>query len=683
VSGAFPGITFATFLFDLEARSDLAGGERKMTTRIRFFTMGVVWISAALGLFPFGAFAQQINSYEHKGTRTDAPFVTPFADIASAGPLTNVYIGNELSCQIRHTGDTALEFYPPATIPGDCGTFIAMGGILYAPDFVAHGVTATNNLGTKTVYTPISQTPVTGTGTSLDPYKVITIVGVAATGLTIEQTDTYVTGDEHYTTQVKIINGGANAASGVLYRAADAFLGGSDFGFGFGEIFGDRKAIGCSVNANNTPPGRIEEWIPLTGGNNYFQNFYATLWSTIGLKRAFPDTCTCASNLDNGAGVSWNFSIPAGGMATYGQVTTFSPLGREALVTSKTADSPSSLGGSQNGYTITIQNPNSAAVTLNTITDTLPAGFSYVAGTTTGVTTNDPGIIGQGLTWNGPFAVAATSSISLHFNVTVASGTDVYFNDAGGTAADDYNVVSTGPTAPIAVTALTPTSTATDTATPTDTPTSTATNTATNTATATDTATATSTATFTPTATATDTYTPTATNTATSTPTPSYSASKFVIGDTNAVVGNRVTYWGARWWKDNTLTGGSGPAAFKGYADATSSTPASCGGTWMADPGGSSKPPATVPPRISVLVASNITKTGSMITGNIVKMVVIQTEPGYGNDPGQTGKGTVVEVICPTTEVNREKKAVDADVGFVDRVASFFGEMRDWLFGAG
>ena len=49
-----------------------------------------------------------------------------------------------------------------------------------------------------------------------------------------------------------ISNNGADTASGVLYRAVDAFLGGSDTGYGFTEVFsGNRKAVGCSVNANN------------------------------------------------------------------------------------------------------------------------------------------------------------------------------------------------------------------------------------------------------------------------------------------------------------------------------------------------------------------------------------------------------------------------------------------------
>ena len=57
----------------------------------------------------------------------DAPAVTPFADIFSIGPLTHVWLGNELSCQVQHIADgTVHEFYPDDTIPGDSGTFIAM-----------------------------------------------------------------------------------------------------------------------------------------------------------------------------------------------------------------------------------------------------------------------------------------------------------------------------------------------------------------------------------------------------------------------------------------------------------------------------------------------------------------------------------------------------------------------------
>ena len=44
-------------------------------------------------------------------------------------------------------------------------------------------------------------------------------------------------------------------------------------------------------------------------------------------------------------------------------------------------------------------------MTLNSITDMLPQGFSYIAGSSTGATTANPTVGGQTLTWNGPFTV--------------------------------------------------------------------------------------------------------------------------------------------------------------------------------------------------------------------------------------------------------------------------------------
>jgi uncharacterized repeat protein (TIGR01451 family) len=389
-------------------------------------------------------------------------------------------------------------------------------------------------------------------------------VEVPETGLVIQQTDTYVTGREYYTTDITITNNGASTASGILYRAADAFLGGSDTGYGFTEVFsGNRSAVGCSNNANNTPADKIEEYIPLTGGNNYFQDKFDTVWSAIGSKMPFPDTCACSILKDNGLGISWNFSIPADASATYSHVTTFSPLGREALVPSKTADSPTSPVSTLNGYTITIQNPNANDVTVSSIADTLPAGFTYVPGSTTDATTNDPLIAGQMLTWSGSFNVPAHGSISLHFAVIVADTPGDYFNEVGGSAQASYNVISTGPTAKITVTAA-PTPTPTPEESPAPTATATATATAMATSTPTATATATATATFTPTATATATFTPTATATATFTPTPTATATPTpTISPTTLTVAPASGVYGGTVNLSATLTSSGSPVGSK------------------------------------------------------------------------------------------------------------------------
>jgi uncharacterized repeat protein (TIGR01451 family) len=123
-----------------------------------------------------------------------------------------------------------------------------------------------------------------------------------------------------------------------------------------------------------------------------------------------------------------------------------------ALTTAKTADSATVAAGGQDGYTITISNSNQTAVTLTSFTDSLAAGFTYVAGSSTGATTADPTISGQTLTWSGSFSVPAGGTVSLHFNVTAPNtGGGPFYDNAGGTATGG-SVTPTGPTAPVTVT---------------------------------------------------------------------------------------------------------------------------------------------------------------------------------------------------------------------------------------
>ena len=120
----------------------------------------------------------------------------------------------------------------------------------------------------------------------------------------------------------------------------------------------------------------------------------------------------------------------------------------------------------------------------------------------------------------------------------------------------------------------------------------------------------------------------------------------FVIGDGDAALEAPVTFWGAQWWKLNTLSGGTAPAAFKGFANTPSSPPA-CGTGWSTPPGNSSgPPPAPLPSYIAVIVASHATQSGSQISGDTAEVVVVKTTPGYAPDPGHAGTGSVVAVVC-------------------------------------
>ncbi|HEV2378139.1 MAG TPA: hypothetical protein VGS19_38990 [Streptosporangiaceae bacterium] len=119
----------------------------------------------------------------------------------------------------------------------------------------------------------------------------------------------------------------------------------------------------------------------------------------------------------------------------------------------------------------------------------------------------------------------------------------------------------------------------------------------------------------------------------------------FVIGNGNSAIGTAVTFWGAQWAKDNTLSGGSAPNSFKGFEDGAN--PPRCGSGWTTDPGNSTPPPSgSLPSYMGVIVSSSITKSGPTISGDTPHIVVVTTNPGYQPNPGHAGTGTVVAQAC-------------------------------------
>lgn len=120
-------------------------------------------------------------------------------------------------------------------------------------------------------------------------------------------------------------------------------------------------------------------------------------------------------------------------------------------------------------------------------------------------------------------------------------------------------------------------------------------------------------------------------------------AGSFVIGDQGIGPGTPAYFWGAKWAKNNGLSGGSAPSSFKGFASNGAPT---CSSNWSTGPGNSSNPPATVGQFIPVIVTSSAQKAGSSISGNTRAVVVVQTDPGYAPNPGHEGTGHVVGLVC-------------------------------------
>jgi hypothetical protein len=241
------------------------------------------------------------------------------ADIVSDGPLTRIIVSGDLNCQVTHEADTSFEFFGGEL--GACGTFVAIGDTVHGPAEVPSG-----GFGI-TPWVPVSQTPVTGSGSGGDPYRVVTVVDASGTSIRVEQTDTYVEGDESYRTDMRIVNNGGSEERLIVYRAADCYLQDSDVGFG--RV--DDGAPACVIS--QAADARIEQWVPITPGSRYTEGQYTTVWQQIADRTPFPNTCACDTAVDNGAGLSWEVSVGAGGSTEISHLTFFSPEGRQQPTT--------------------------------------------------------------------------------------------------------------------------------------------------------------------------------------------------------------------------------------------------------------------------------------------------------------------------------------------------------------
>lgn len=251
------------------------------------------------------------------------------------GPLTRIQISNELNCQVFHKLDgTSGEFYPTTSGSGACGTFLSVGGTLYSPSDIPAGSSAEG-----TPFTPVGQSAVTGSGTRTNPYKIVTVVDAGTTGLRITQTDTYTIGDEAYRTVVKVNNRGSSSQNAILYRAGDCYLQNSDYGLGSADTTTGavRCVVGIENSSGQTVPGeRFIEWTPLSSGSSYYEARYSEIWDKIGSQQPFNNSCSqCSNYVDNGAGLSWNITVPAGGVVEHSHLTTIN-TGDGPTVTSTT-----------------------------------------------------------------------------------------------------------------------------------------------------------------------------------------------------------------------------------------------------------------------------------------------------------------------------------------------------------
>lgn len=339
-------------------------------------------------------------------------------DIQSTGPLTDISLGDDLSCQIAYQGQR--QFYSPSSAPANCGTVLSVDSASAGPQ--SYGLTRA--AGNR--FTGVSQSAPAGAGTPQDPYKVTTVVDAGSTGLRVTQVDSYVVGQEYYRSDITVANTSSSGVqAGRLYHAADCYLQGSDSGYGYADA--STNAVACAQNANNDPPALIEEFAPLTAGARYSEAYYSDVWVNVENQTDLPNTCDCTTSQDNGMGLEWHFSLDAGQSQTFSMLSSFSPQGVVAPNHSITATGGHSFSGDA---PLTVSGP------LATFTDSVPntTPGDYTASVDWGDhSASSPGTItsnGNSFTVTGSHSYANAGVFTI--TVTIA----VNGNSSQGTVAD-------------------------------------------------------------------------------------------------------------------------------------------------------------------------------------------------------------------------------------------------------
>jgi hypothetical protein len=321
---------------------------------------------------------------------------TPFTDIHSAGPLSDIYIGNDLSCQVRSGGFSSTEFFPNAAGPGDCGTFLFINTDgppeFLGPDFLKHagGTHTTGNFAdTEVPFTPVSQS-ISGSGTSASPYRVTTVAtGVDDTlTLTFTEVDTYIVGSNLFQTNVTVSDTSADTGfNGELYHAADCELRGNDNGFGEDPPPNSPNTATCTPNVLGNPPSALEQFMPITTttGQSWEQRQIGTpgvggLWADLNDQALLNECDSCRGTVaDTGIAIEWPIALAAGESQTF----SFNTVVVDTVPTaglSFTGPAGSTVGGT----VATITDPNTSA-TASTYSATINWGDgSSSAGTITG-----------------------------------------------------------------------------------------------------------------------------------------------------------------------------------------------------------------------------------------------------------------------------------------------------------
>jgi uncharacterized repeat protein (TIGR01451 family) len=343
------------------------------------------------------------NASAPEGTPADAQTV-PFAVVGQPVCFDHT---------LTNTGDVADNFSLAVSVTAGQATpalFGADGKPLAQPILLQPGQSVVVRVCyTATAAGPISAT-VTATGDRGETNATTDLVGDVQAGVptlvkSVDNTGTVVAGDT-LTYTLKVTNPYTRALTAALARDV------LDANF----VFVSAPAAGTTPAGSYDAATRTVTW---------------TLGTLApGETRTFTLVGRIANAATDGQTLLNNFSLTSTELPQpVVSNTVQNAIWSSQLVIIKTVDNQQAVYGDRLTYTLSIQNlSKTTAVTAATITDTLPVGLIYIAGTSTlgGTAYADPGVAGQVLTWSGlTLPAGGTIRVTYAVRVTPAATGDL------------------------------------------------------------------------------------------------------------------------------------------------------------------------------------------------------------------------------------------------------------------
>jgi hypothetical protein len=274
-----------------------------------------------------------------------APASALGAPVTLPGSPLSVSVGPLGQCQSSYPG-AANDFYPSAGALGDCGFFLGFPEAGNPPLLArkVFGFEGARGPRLQSLYSPLSQSAVSGSGSAADPYVQLTSYEVSdpakakeADYAVVRQTTTYINGSAQFTASFDVENVTGQAPTGAIspapsaalrfhaIYAGDLLVGGSEFAGGLLSggpprlVGGEAPSAGALVafseapspspqwssyesgcwNVVPEPEGRCPTTNPTDGG------IWAAVRAGFGEGPVFNDAVD-PNVLDDGAGVSWD-----------------------------------------------------------------------------------------------------------------------------------------------------------------------------------------------------------------------------------------------------------------------------------------------------------------------------------------------------------------------------------------